>query len=92
MSQMSAVRYWGSRLIYCLIVSFFGVGVTALLCLYVGFPATQWLTTDTPSVFPEKDLLERAWNFVVLCTCWISGVTWLSEFLPWLSKIIRNRE
>ena len=91
MRSTAPLKYWVFRLTFNLIVAFIGGGVTSLVAVYFLVPFTLWLTTPVPFELPDSVLLHKTWNFIVCCTFWGGGIIWLSEFLPWLIRVIRSR-
>lgn len=61
------------------------------VAIYIAIPTILWLFADTAYAWPTSDYLMKWVRYGLICTVWVASVVWLSEFLPWLIKVIRSR-
>ena len=61
------------------------------IAIYLVIPVILWIFADTPYTWPTNDYLLRWVRYGLACTLWVGCVVWLSEFLPWLIRVIRSR-
>jgi hypothetical protein len=95
MNKVSPLRYWKywcGRLIVCYLIMLVGCVLTLPLAGLVIAPFTAWLTADVPYTWPTPEQLIKWVRYGLWCTVWVGTISWLSELIPWLSRMWRGQD
>ena len=83
--------YWPFRFCVNCLKMLLGCLVGFPILIYLAIPSILWIFLDIPYKWPAGNDLMKWVRYGLACTLWVGSVIWLSEFLPWLFKVIRSR-
>lgn len=90
-SSVKYWRYWIRRLIMLYAMIFASCIIVLPIALYLIVPFVGWLTANMPYTWPNHQLIMKSVRYGITVTIWAGTILWLSEFLPWLINVLRNR-
>lgn len=84
-------KFWCFRLMNYFLKMLLGCAIGFPILIYLLIPAILWIFADIPYTWPTSDQLMKWVRYGFMCTAWVGSVLWLSEFLPWLIRVLRSR-
>lgn len=84
-------RFWSLRLVRHFLMMLLGCVINFPILIYLIIPVILWFFADIPYTWPTTDYLMKWVRYGLVCTLGVGVVVWLSEFLPWIVKVIRSR-
>jgi hypothetical protein len=91
MNSGSPFKHWLSRLLKLYAMIFLSCVIAFPIALYLIVPFIGWLTANVPYTWPSNETIMKSVRYGITVTIWAGTVSWLSEFLPWLIKVLRSR-
>lgn len=85
-------QYWGGRLVFFYLAISLSCAILFPVIAYVITPIFLWVFSESPLQLPEQVNFFRWLKYGAFVTVWAGSILWLSEFLPWLIKLLRSRD
>lgn len=90
-NPINSWKFWLGRLLRGYFIMAVSCLISFPIAIYLVIPAILWIFADAPYTLATPDQLMKWVRYGLMATVWVGSVSWLSEFLPWLIRKIRNR-